>query len=54
MLEFRRLEKFTPLQIGALHVTPLPLIHSKPTFGYAIEDRQGPRFAYLTESRDTR
>ena len=41
MLKFRRLEKFTPLQIGALHVTPLPLIHSKPTFGYAIEDRQG-------------
>lgn len=31
-------------------LTPLPLIHSKPTFGYAIEDSEGHQFAYLTDT----
>lgn len=50
LLDFRRLSKFDPVVIGTLTVTPLPLIHSKPTFGYAIESEQGARFAYLTDT----
>lgn len=50
ILEFRRLTKFEPVTIGSLVITPLPLIHSKATFGYAIEDADGRRFAYLTDT----
>ena len=50
LLEFRRIAKFEPMSIGELTLTPLPLIHSKPTFGYAVEDGQGHRFAYLTDT----
>lgn len=51
LLDFRSLSKFEPVIIGALKMTPLPLIHSKPTFGYAIEGAAGERFAYLTDTR---
>lgn len=50
LLEFRRFAKFEPITIGDLVLTPLPLIHSKPTFGYAIEDGLSHRFAYLTDT----
>lgn len=50
LLDFRKLSKFDPVTIGDLKLTPLPLIHSKPTFGYAIEDASGSRFAYLTDT----
>ncbi|MBK8132194.1 MAG: phosphonate metabolism protein PhnP [Gammaproteobacteria bacterium] len=50
LLEFRRLSKFEPVTINNLVLTPLPLIHSKATFGYAIEDTDGQRFAYLTDT----
>lgn len=50
LLEFRRLTKFEPVTINNLMLTPLPLIHSKVTFGYAIEDTNGQRFAYLTDT----
>lgn len=50
LLEFRRLAKFEPQRIGALTFTPLPLGHSKPTFGYAVEADDGTRFAYLTDT----
>lgn len=50
LLEFRRLAKFEPFRIGDLTITPLPLIHSKVTYGYAIEDGDGNRFAYLTDT----
>ncbi len=50
LLEFRRLAKFEPVVIGDLTLTPLPLIHSKVTFGYAIEDARSQRFAYLTDT----
>lgn len=57
LLHFRRLAKFEPLRIGALTFTPLPLAHSKTTFGYAIEAGNGSRFGYLTDTlglpRDT-
>ncbi|MCP5157879.1 MAG: phosphonate metabolism protein PhnP [Gammaproteobacteria bacterium] len=50
LLEFRQLAKFEPITVGTLTLTPLPLIHSKVTFGYAIEDSSGQRFAYLTDT----
>lgn len=49
LLDFRPLPKFQPVPLGALTVTPLPLIHSKPTFGYCIEF-DGLRLAYLTDT----
>ncbi|MBU0785087.1 MAG: phosphonate metabolism protein PhnP [Gammaproteobacteria bacterium] len=50
ILEFKPEAKFEPFQIGTLKFTPLPLIHSKVTFGYLIENSQGVRFAYLTDT----
>ncbi len=50
LLDFRRLAKFEPQRIGGLTFTPLPLVHSKPTFGYAVEADDGTRFAYLTDT----
>jgi phosphoribosyl 1,2-cyclic phosphate phosphodiesterase len=50
VLDFRRLRKFEPLRIADVILTPLPVIHSKPTFGYAIESASGQRFAYLTDT----
>jgi phosphoribosyl 1,2-cyclic phosphate phosphodiesterase len=50
ILEFKPQAKFESFQIGSLTFTPLPLIHSKVTFGYLIENQQGVRFAYLTDT----
>lgn len=50
LLEFRQLAKFEPVTIGGLNITPVPLAHSKVTYGYAIEDASGARFAYLTDT----
>lgn len=50
VLEFHALTKFEPLSIGALTLTPVPLIHSKVTFGYAVASSAGSRFAYLTDT----
>lgn len=50
LLDFRRLAKFEPVRIGSLGFTPVPLVHSKPTFGYAVEAGDGTRFAYLTDT----
>lgn len=50
ILSFRSGHKFEPFALGELTVTPLPLIHSKPTWGYAIESTDGHRFAYLTDT----
>lgn len=50
VLQFNTAEKFSSIQIGDCRLTPLPLIHSKPTFGYAIEGPDGSRFAYLTDT----
>lgn len=49
ILDFQRLRKFEPLHLGALTVTPVPLIHSKPTLGFCIE-ADGARLAYLTDT----
>lgn len=43
------LRPFDPVPCGDLLVTPLPLIHSKITFGYLIEHRRK-RLAYLTDT----
>lgn len=57
LLDFRPLSTFEPFALGAFHFTPLPLTHSRPTLGYAIEHADGARFAYLTDTcglpRDT-
>lgn len=50
LLVFHPLRAFDPLQLGGLSFTPLPLTHSTPAFGYAIEDAAGARFAYLTDT----
>lgn len=50
LLDFRPLRAFEPFPIGELSFTPLPLAHSKLTYGYAIEDAAGRRFAYLTDT----
>ena len=40
---------FETRQLGALRVTALPLVHSKPTLGYLLEG-EGRRIAYLTDT----
>jgi phosphoribosyl 1,2-cyclic phosphate phosphodiesterase len=50
ILQFQPLQKFVPIMLSDLSVTPLPLIHSKPTFGYLFE-HAGRRIAYLTDTK---
>lgn len=50
LLDLRRLSAFEPYRLGPFTITPLPLNHSRPTFGYAIENAGGRRFAYLTDT----
>jgi len=50
-LRFTHLTKFEPFEIGNIRITPVPLVHSKPTLGYCIE-HDGARLAYLTDSRE--
>lgn len=50
LLRFERLAKFEPVHLGTLTLTPLPLVHSKPTFGLALTNAHGHRFAYLTDT----
>lgn len=50
LLDFRALAKFEPQAVGDMTLTPVSLIHSKVTFGYAIESAEGVRFAYLTDT----
>lgn len=50
LLDFQPLRPFEPVRTGPFKLTPLPLIHSKLTFGYAIEHAAGARFAYLTDT----
>lgn len=50
ILDIRNLTAFEVLKLGEFNLTPLPLNHSKLTFGYAIAHRMGARFAYLTDT----
>lgn len=50
ILDFSRtLSAFKPESLGACVVTPVPLNHSRPTFGYVFEGG-GKRYAYLTDT----
>lgn len=49
LLRFQPLTAFTPLPLGLGLVTPVPLQHSKLTFGYCFEDSDG-KLAYLTDT----
>lgn len=50
ILSFQEVRKFEPFEVGDLTITPLPLIHSRPTRGYAIEGPGASRFVYLTDT----
>jgi phosphoribosyl 1,2-cyclic phosphate phosphodiesterase len=47
-LRFNHLSKFDAFHVGEVKITPVPLIHSKPTLGYCIE-HAGARLAYLSD-----
>lgn len=49
VLTFERLAEFAPLQLPGVRITPVPLIHSKPTLGFCIEAGDA-RLAYLTDT----
>lgn len=50
ILDFSKtLTAFKPEALAGCTVTPVPLVHSKPTFGYVLED-DGQRIAYLTDT----
>jgi phosphoribosyl 1,2-cyclic phosphate phosphodiesterase len=49
LLDFKRLQKFEPVVLGELTITPVPLIHSRVTYGYCFESAAG-RVAYLTDT----
>jgi phosphoribosyl 1,2-cyclic phosphate phosphodiesterase len=50
LLDFHPVSEFRPIVMRGLAFIPLPLSHSKPTFGYAVEGLSGRRFAYLTDT----
>lgn len=50
ILDISGLSAFEALELGDFSLTPLPLNHSRLTFGYAIAHRNGARFAYLTDT----
>ncbi|MDD2832828.1 MAG: phosphonate metabolism protein PhnP [Methylotenera sp.] len=49
ILKFQPVHKFEAFQVGEVTITPVPLIHSKPTLGYCVEDG-ATRIAYLTDT----
>ncbi|MFA7669727.1 MAG: phosphonate metabolism protein PhnP [Burkholderiaceae bacterium] len=50
ILDFSRtLVAFTPEMLGECTITPVPLVHSRPTLGYVFEG-DGKRYAYLTDT----
>lgn len=50
ILDFNKQKKFVTFELGNLKITPLPLIHSKVTFGYLFEYNKK-RIAYLTDTK---
>lgn len=50
-LKFKHLSKFDAFNVGDVKITPVPLVHSKPTLGYCIE-HAGARLAYLSDCRE--
>ena len=45
---FTHVSKFEAFNVGDVCITPVPLVHSKPTLGYCIE-HAGARLAYLSD-----
>lgn len=50
IFRFRPQQAFTPFKVGALTITPVPLAHSKPTFGYHIQGPDETSVSYLTDT----
>ena len=50
ILDFQVQSKYKTFTLAGLNITPLPLIHSKPTFGYLIDNGES-RIAYLTDTK---
>lgn len=50
ILDFQPQKKFQHFEVDGIQMTPLPLIHSKVTFGYLFEHQQT-RIAYLTDTK---
>jgi len=50
ILDFKPQKKFTAFELDNLCVVPLPLIHSKVTFGFLFEYRNE-KIAYLTDTK---
>lgn len=50
ILDFQVLRKYEPMRLGEVIITPLPLIHSKPTLGYLIDYKEQ-RIAYLVDTK---
>jgi phosphoribosyl 1,2-cyclic phosphate phosphodiesterase len=48
--EFCRPVAFETFAVAGMHITPVPLTHSRPTYGYLIEEG-GARLAYLTDTK---
>lgn len=51
LLDFTVPRPFVSLRFGGVSVTPLPLAHSRPTFGYCFEAEGSGGIAYLTDTR---
>lgn len=49
ILDFRRLQPFQGFELAGIHVTPVPLVHSRKTLGYCFE-QEGIKLAYLTDT----
>lgn len=49
LLKFHRLQEFSPALFGDVAATPVPLVHSKMTFGYCLEAGSA-RIAYLCDT----
>jgi len=50
ILDFRPQRKYESFRLGQLNITPLPLIHSRVTFGYLIENGNQ-TIAYLVDTK---
>jgi phosphoribosyl 1,2-cyclic phosphate phosphodiesterase len=50
ILDFAPQRKFETLRLAEMEVTPVPLLHSKPTFGYVFK-LANERIAYLTDTK---
>ncbi|MCG6968491.1 MAG: phosphonate metabolism protein PhnP [Gammaproteobacteria bacterium] len=51
ILDFQVQRKFKVIELGNVTVTPLPLIHPKPTLGYLFEN-QSQKMAYLVDTKE--